>query len=142
MKIKTVIMSCMAKHKQYVIPTPWVTLCIVCLFLATAHIPFLRAQDSNEGELFLVAQKAFEDGFYDVAMRYVNQLFEEYPQTEKHIQAKLLLGQCYFFKSQYLKAYDTFQDLLQFSEFKDATLFWLGETYLKGSDYKKAEKQV
>jgi len=99
-----------------------------------------QSQD-GENELFLVAQKAFEDGFYDVAMRYINQLFEQHPQTKKHIQAKLLLGQCYFFKSQYLKAYDTFQDLLQYSELKDATLFWLGETYLKGSDYKQAEKQ-
>ena len=70
-----------------------------------------QAQD-NEKELFLVAQKAFEDGFYDVAMRYINQLLEEYPKTEKHIQANLLLGQCYFFKSQYLKAYDIFQNIL------------------------------
>jgi len=100
----------------------------------------LHAQDS-EKELFLVAQKAFDDGFYDVAMRYIDQLLEQYPQTKKHVQAKLLLGQCYFFKSQYLKAYDTFQDLLKYSEFKDATLFWLGETYLKGADYKQAEQQ-
>ena len=108
--------------------------------LSTVTIAPAHAQDS-EKELFLVAQKAFEDGFYDVAMRYIDQLLEQYPQTKKHVQAKLLLGQCYFFKSQYLKAYDTFQGLLKYSEFKDATLFWLGETYLKGSDYKQAEKQ-
>lgn len=106
----------------------------------TVPLSLAHAQDS-EKELFLVAQKAFEDGFYDVATRYINQLLEEYPQTTKHVQARLLLGQCYFFKSQYLKAYDTFQDLLQYAEFKDATLFWLGETYLKGSDYKQAEQQ-
>ena len=28
----------------------------------------------NEKELFLVAQKAFEDGFYDVAIRYLYRL--------------------------------------------------------------------
>jgi len=106
-----------------------------------ASAPLVRAQDNDEAELFLVAQKAFEDGFYDVSMRYINQLFEENPKTEKHIQAKLLLGQCYFFKSQYLKAYDTFEGLLKYNEYKDATLYWLGETYLKGSDYKNAEKQ-
>ncbi len=101
------------------------------------------ASQTQEGEkeLFLVAQKAFEDGFYDVAMRYITQLFNQYPKTDKHIQANLLLGQCYFFKSQYLKAYDIFQKLLQYSDFKDATLFWLGETYLKGSDYREAEKR-
>ncbi|MDP2654559.1 MAG: tetratricopeptide repeat protein [Candidatus Omnitrophota bacterium] len=97
--------------------------------------------DSKGKELFLVAQKAFEDGFYDVAMRYIDQFLKEYPKSEKRVQAQLLLGQCYFFKSQYLKAFDTFQGLLQYPEYKDATLFWLGETYFKGSDYKQAEKQ-
>ncbi len=91
-------------------------------------------------ELFFVAQEAFEDGFYDVAIRYINQLLEKYPDTERNVKAKLLLGQCYFFKKEYLKAYDTFHDLLQYTELKDATLFWLGETYLKGADYKEAEK--
>jgi len=110
------------------------------LLLLTTSASHIYAQNS-EKELFIVAQKAFEDGFYDVAMRYINQLLEEYPRTDKRIQANLLLGQCHFFKSQYLKAYDIFQDLLTYSEFKDATLFWLGETYLKGADYKQAEKQ-
>ncbi len=95
----------------------------------------------DEKELFLVAQKAFDDGFYDVAIRYIEEFLQKYPQTEKRAQANLLLGQCYFFKNQYLKAFNIFQELLPNNEFKDATLFWLGETYLKGSDYSQAEKQ-
>ena len=95
----------------------------------------------NEKELFLVAQKAFEDGFYDVAMRYIQQLQEQFPQTDRRVETNLLLGQCYFFKGQYLKAYNIFNDLLKESAFKDATLFWLGETYLKGGDYAQAETQ-
>ncbi len=90
--------------------------------------------ESDETELFLIAQKAFDDGFYDVAIRYVTQFLEKYPQTGKRIQANQLLGQCYFFKGQYLKAFDIFQSLVQYSDFKDITLFWVGETYLKGSD--------
>ena len=99
-----------------------------------------RAQPS-EKDLFLVAQKAFEDGFYDVAMRYIQQLQEQFPQTDRRVESNLLLGQCYFFKGQYLKAYNVFHDLLKESAFKDATLFWLGETYLKGGDYVQAEEQ-
>ncbi len=95
----------------------------------------------SEKELFLVAQKAFEDGFYDVAMRYIQQLQEQFPQTDRRVESNLLLGQCYFFKGQYLKAYNVFHDLLKESAFKDATLFWLGETYLKGGDYTQAEAQ-
>ncbi len=96
---------------------------------------------SGEKELFLVAQKAFEDGFYDVAMRYIQQLQEQYPQTQRHIESNILLGQCYFFKGQYLKSYEIFHELLKESSFKDATLFWLGETYLKGGDYSQAQEQ-
>ncbi len=107
------------------------------IFLWTAP---LLAQPS-EKELFLVAQKAFEDGFYDVAMRYIQQLQEQFPQTDRRVESNLLLGQCYFFKGQYLKAYNIFHDLLKESAFKDATLFWLGETYLKGGDYAQAQGQ-
>ncbi len=103
----------------------------------TAPLP---AQPS-EKELFLVAQKAFEDGFYDVATRYIQQMQEQFPQTDRRVESNLLLGQCYFFKGQYLKAYNIFYDLLKESAFKDATLFWLGETYLKGGDYAQAETQ-
>lgn len=117
-----------------------IAILISSLFFANAPIKPAKAQ-SQERELFLVAQKAFEDGFYDVAIRYINQLINDHPQTDKQVQAKLLLGQCYFFQAKYLKAYEVFQGLLGLSEFQDATLFWLGETYLKGSDFNQAEKQ-
>ena len=109
------------------------TFLLVCLCTAFLFpTQFSYSDNDKEQELFLVAEKAFEDGFYDVAIRYINQLLQEYPQTQKHVQANLLLGQCYFFKSQYLQAYDIFNNLLQYEELKDATLYWLGETYLKG----------
>jgi len=95
------------------------------------------ASDKEE-ELFFIAQKAFDDGFYDVAIRYIDQFKQDYPRSIRHVQIQLLLGQCYFFKKQYLKAYDIFQDLLAYPDFKDATLYWLGETYFKGADYKQA----
>lgn len=112
---------------------------ILLLGLLTAGVP-VQAQ-TNDKELFLVAQKAYEDGFYDVAIRYIEQLLSDHPDTNKRIEARLLLGQCYFFKSQYLKAYEVFNDLLQYTEYRDHTLYWLGETYLKGSDYRQAKKQ-
>ena len=109
------------------------------LFLAAMAAPGVA--QPGEKELFLVAQKAFEDGFYDVAMRYIQQIQEQFPQTDRRVESNLLLGQCYFFKGQYLKAYNIFHDLLKESAFRDVTLFWLGETYLKGGDYAQAEEQ-
>lgn len=111
---------------------------LAAIVLLTPVISSNTQAQGSEKELFIVAQRAFEDGFHDVAIRYINQLFEIYPQTQKRPEAMLILGQCYFFKGDYISAYDTFQKLFEYPQFKDATLFWLGETYLKGLDYKKA----
>ncbi len=116
-------------------------LVLTTLIISTACIaPRYVIADQMEDELFLIAQKAFEDGFYDVSLRYIEQFQQKYPNSQKSVQTKLLLGQCYFFKNQYLKAFEIFQSLTQFTEFRDATLFWLSETYFKGGDYKQAEK--
>jgi len=112
---------------------------IIVVFLTslafTLNLTVINSHADSEEELFFVAQKSFEDGFYDVSIRYINQFLESYPLTKRKIEAQILLGQCYFFKRQYLKAYDIFNGQLEHKEFKDATLFWLGETYLKGADY-------
>ena len=112
---------------------------ILILFLL-CHIPTTVLAQNSSAEMFLVAQKAFEDGFYDVAIRYIEQLKKDFPQNEKAVEANLLLGQCYFFKGQYLKAYDVFEELLKQEKYKDIILFWLGETYLKGADYRQAQE--
>ena len=114
-------------------------LMIVCLLASISSQAVFCADE--ESELFLVAQRAFEDGFYDVSIRYIEDFQSKFPQSERAIQARLLLGQCYFFKNQYLKAFELFQKLTPATEYKDAVLFWLGETYLKTSDYAKAEEQ-
>jgi TolA-binding protein len=93
---------------------------------------------NEEENLFTVAQKAFDDGFYDVAIGSIEQLVQRFPNSSKHVQAQLLLGQCYFFKSQYLKAYHTFHNLLSHSEYQDATFFWVGETHVKAGDVQQA----
>jgi len=108
--------------------------------MALCALPRISFADTKEHELFLVAQKAFDDGFYDVAIRYIEEYLIKYPDSSQQPEAKLLLGQCFFFKSQYLQAFETFQSIVKYAEIKDATLFWLGETYLKGADHAQAEK--
>ncbi len=114
----------------------------VVILLLLSHLFFshpLPAQSQGtHHELFLVAQRAFDDGFHDVAIRYIEQYLEKHPAGKDLVQIKLLLGQCYFFKNQYLKAYSIFKELLAYEELKDATYFWLGETYFKASDYNQA----
>lgn len=97
------------------------------------------ASASQSEELFLVAQNAYDDGFYDVAIRYLEQFVRAYPEHRRRIQARLLLGQCYFYKNQYLKAFEIFQKLEGADELQDAVFYWLGETYFKASDFRKAK---
>jgi tetratricopeptide (TPR) repeat protein len=99
----------------------------------------IAQEQSPEQELFFIAQKAFDDGFYDVSIRYIEQFFQKFPASSRYTQARLLLGQCYFFKNQYLKALELFQSIQQNPAISDAVFFWLGETYFKGADYKQAQ---
>ena len=116
---------------------------MVFLFVISwSFLPWPAQATDKEDDLFFVAQKAFEDGFYDVALRYLDRFLKDFPQTNKRAQVELLIGQCYFFDNQYLKAFDQFEGLLkspEAEEIKDAVLFWLGEVYLKSKDYKQAE---
>lgn len=112
--------------------------CILCVITPPNSIA-LSQQNSQEEELFFISQKAFDDGFYDVAIRYIEQFLQKFPSTKYYSKAHLLYGQCYFYKNQYLKAFDIFQSLLNEPSLQDATLYWMGETYFKGSDYRQAQ---
>lgn len=125
------------KNSRNMFIATWVLLAFLALPQEALLAQKMTPQE-EANELFLVAQKAFDDGFHDVAIRYIEQFLEKYPGNPRVVQARLLLGQCYFFKKQYLKSYNMFHDLLDQKEHKDATLFWLGETYFKGADFKQA----
>jgi len=109
------------------------------VLLMSAPGPAGAQETTTEDELFSTAQRAFDDGFHDVAVRYLEQFLPQYPQSPKANQARLLLGQCYFLSNDYNKALDMFRSV-RGDENKDMLLFWLGETYLKLSDYPRARE--
>lgn len=111
-------------------------LCVV--FLAFFAAWPAKAQ-TTEDELFSTAQRAFDDGFHDVAIRYLEQFLPQFPESPKLEQAKLLLGECYYFKNQFKKAMDTFKSIKS-QKNQDEVLFWMGETYLKLSDHVQARQ--
>jgi tetratricopeptide (TPR) repeat protein len=91
-----------------------------------------------EEELFSTAQRAFDDGFHDVAIRYLEEFVPAYPQSLKLNQAKLLLGECQYFKNNFNKALELFKSISPVKDNQDALFFWTGETYLKLSNYPQA----
>jgi TolA-binding protein len=85
----------------------------------------------TETDLLSAARQAFNDGFSDVATRYLEDFLDKYPQSPDLPAAQLLLGQCDFLRGEYSKAQELFEALSAQTEKKDEVLFWRGETYLK-----------
>ncbi len=105
----------------------------ICVYLLIALVctPYRCLAQSTETDLLSAAQQAFNDGFSDVATRYLEDFLVKYPQSPSLSTAKLLLGQCDFLRGEYDKALDLFEGLSQQADNKDEVLFWRGETYLK-----------
>ncbi len=106
---------------------------IVYFFLTITLVcaPHFGFAQSTETDLLSAAQQAFNDGFSDVAKRYLEDFLNKYPQSPHLPTAKLLLGQCDFLRGEYDKALELFEELSQQSDKRDEIFFWRGETYLK-----------
>lgn len=116
-------------------------LIIFCLLFLCAgnHSPAFA--QSTESDLLSAAQQAFNDGFSDVASKYLQDFLNKYPQSQNLPTAQLLLGQCDFLQGHYDKALALFEDLDGQTDNKDEVLFWLGETYLKENHYLQARHE-
>jgi tetratricopeptide (TPR) repeat protein len=113
-----------------------------CIFTLNFCFPLnnVYAQNQQE-ELYATALRAFDDGFYDVAIRYLEQFVSEAPQHPKLSKAKFLLGQCYFFKNRFPEAINVLNGLADNYDNKELLIYWLGEVYLKMKNYDMAQKQ-
>ncbi|MFH0912852.1 MAG: tetratricopeptide repeat protein [Candidatus Omnitrophota bacterium] len=102
----------------------------------------LSAQESSkEEEALFVAEKAFEDAFYDVALGLFDRFLKNYPASPKTAQVNLLIGQCYFQQSRFLEALTKFEGLLNqpsAQNIKDEILYWIAEVHFKGNNFSKA----
>ncbi len=112
----------------------------VLSFVFPPLVDVVNAQNQQE-ELYSTALRAFDDGFYDVAINYLEQFLENFPQNPKISRAKFLLAQCYFFKNHFSDALNTLNSLIGTYDDKELLLFWLGEVYLKIPNYEQAQKQ-
>ena len=112
---------------------------LTVLFFSLVSTPIVVLAQSEDEELFSTAQRAFDDGFHDVAIRYLEELLPKYPASPKIDQARLLLGQCYYLRNDFNKALDMFKASTNITDNKDMLLFWTGETYLKLSNYVEAQ---
>ncbi len=121
----------------------------VCLILVPVLMisPLCRsalAQEQNElskqEEALFVAQKAFDDGFYDVALSLLERFQLNYPNSPKANDVNLLVGQCYYHLNRFYDALKIFEELLAKPQYpgKDAVYYWAAEVHFRGNNFSKA----
>ncbi|MCX5703289.1 MAG: tetratricopeptide repeat protein, partial [Candidatus Omnitrophica bacterium] len=114
---------------------------IVFLFLTIIPGFQLYAQESKEEEALFIAEKASEDGFYDVALGLFERFLKNYPASAKIPKVNLLIGQCYFHQNKFLDALSKFEELQfqpQARDIQDEVLYWIAEVHFRGNDFTKA----
>ncbi len=103
--------------------------------------PAFAQDDSKETESLFVAQKAFDDGFYDVALSLLERFLKNYPVSSKSPEVNLLIGQCYFHQHRFLEALKKFEEVLDQSgakNIKDAVFCWIAEVHFRGNNFLRA----
>jgi len=98
-------------------------------------------QSRKELELLFMAKKAYEDGFYEVALGMLERFQKEFPDSDKRSEARLLMGQSYFHQGKSPEALNTLEALSAEAKavnLKDAIYFWIAELHFKGGNFEKA----
>ncbi|MDD5409572.1 MAG: tetratricopeptide repeat protein [Candidatus Omnitrophica bacterium] len=98
-------------------------------------------ESAKEEETLFMAQKAYEDGFYDVSLGLLKGFLKNYPDSSGVVEANLLIGECLFQQNKLKPALEKFEELLgnsQAAPAKDALFYWIAEVNFKGDNYPEA----
>jgi tetratricopeptide (TPR) repeat protein len=96
---------------------------------------------SKEEESLYVAKKAYEDGFYEVALNLFRRFLRNFPHSQKIPEANLYIAQCYFQQNKFITALAQLEKLSsdpRAKDLKDAVLYWIAEVHFRGNDFRKA----
>ncbi|MEW5758065.1 MAG: tetratricopeptide repeat protein [Candidatus Omnitrophota bacterium] len=117
---------------------------LLFIFIEIQNIRSLHSFAQNlpqEEKDFFVAQKAFEDGFYDTSLNLFEEFLIDYPYSNQKLAVSLYIAKSLFFQKRYQESLDKFQRIMGIAEantIRDEILYWIAETYFKTRDYKNA----
>ncbi|MDD5252945.1 MAG: tetratricopeptide repeat protein, partial [Candidatus Omnitrophota bacterium] len=116
---------------------------IACLLISILFLTqiCLAQETPKEAELLFMAKKAYEDGFYEVALGMLERFQKDFPNSARYSETRLLAGQSYFHQGRYLEALNILEALLvdpKAVNLRDAIYFWIAELYFKGDNFDKA----
>lgn len=116
-----------------------VFICII-LFLIFGGISFAQGEAQEAEDLYL-AKRAFNDGFYEIALKHFRKYIQESPEGPDDSELQIFISRCYLELEKYSQALHTLQKVLDKS---DSTLcapalYWTAQTYLAARDYESAQ---
>ncbi|MFH1858055.1 MAG: tetratricopeptide repeat protein [Candidatus Omnitrophota bacterium] len=91
---------------------------------------------------FTVAERAFQDGYYEYARRGLEQFLEYYPRSGRFTHATILLGRAYLELGKTDDALSLFTESSKQEapkEVADQLLYWTAEAHLRKKDFKSAQ---
>lgn len=119
----------------------FILLPVFCLLFSAGAF----AQTAQDEDALLLAQKAFDDGFYDTGLTLFNRFLDDFPASGHAGEANLYIGRCYFHQKKYDEAISRLNALLSSKAFTGLTLeqrgeacYWLAEANFAKNDFSKA----
>jgi len=96
----------------------------------------------DEMQDFYVAQKAFEDGFYKVSLRYFEDFISKYPDSELILKAKIYKAKCLIKLKDYFSAKEFLENMIKESlsnPLLDEVYYLLGRINFEGKNFTEAQ---
>lgn len=93
--------------------------------------------------MFVLAKNAFDEELYEAAIPLFGRVLDNFPDGARAQEARLYLGQCYFYRKMYDQAIKVLQGYPSASEsplgkMPEAWYYWMAEAFFKKNDFSKA----
>ena len=113
---------------------------IYLILVGTGHcpVPTLNAEENSD---FTLGKKSFQDGFYEIAAKSLQNFLSEKPIGADALEARLLLGESYVHLDRFSDAMQELDAVINSeinSDFKDEAIYWKSEIYFRARDFEKA----
>lgn len=135
--------SCSGAGPAKVMFKKFIFLFILFSALCSLLSPGAFAQEDKEESMFVLAKNAFDKELYEAAIPLFGRVLDNFPDSARAQEARLYLGQCYFYRKLYDQAIKVLQDYLPASglplgKTPEAWYYWMAEAFFKKNDFSKA----
>ncbi|MFH1442140.1 MAG: tetratricopeptide repeat protein [Candidatus Omnitrophota bacterium] len=113
-------------------------------FLFSVFCPLFSvvfSQETKEEETLFVAERAFDDGFYEVSLDLLERFLKTYSDSKNKQKVNLLIGKCYFNQNKYNNALEKFSAIENdpaIRDLRDEIFYWIAEVHFRGNNFIKA----